>query len=589
MDKREIGFLREKALAQLATQFGQHMDQPLPQAIMALAGSLGSESSSEIGRRATEAMAKSSAAGWNSGCGGTAVTTDQGTPLKVLSKAVYRQELLKADLDVGNLTNFSQITGGQALGFVSLDTQLARGTVRPKSFTLHQALKKSAAYQIVDYWSYAQSTGGPLPGQAFANYSSVTAGALNTSAGLYELKNITLKMALDGRAITTALAAQNSFVNIGEQETANASLSVLESVNWTNYWGNGAIYSNQPTGIYAQLPSQNVFNFYDYYNTVASPKGVSQPQAVFDFIYEGVAQINSYRAYGRPTHAFMDPTAYGSLQGLSTTLLNNIVNDFSERMNTRALTINGDLRGMRTAFGEIGFEIDIFINARQYPAQAFYNQQTATSYATTSNPWAPVSVTVATGTVTPSGQVNQFDSNYGGGDYAYAVAGMDASMTESELTWVNVTGVPSGGVATLTINPSTAGTVQAFRIYRSGKGYSYSSGDATAPNQVRYIADVLANGSSAVTFTDSNQSIPGSSTIFLLDLDDADNALDYRYLLPLSRVNLFQNNLLMPWAVVIIGAPRVRIPKFHGAINNYVPENPNWNPLSANNPNAPMG
>ena len=51
----------------------------------------------------------------------------------------------KADLDVGTLTNFAQITGGQSLGYVSLDTQMARGTVRPNSFTLYNALHKSAA------------------------------------------------------------------------------------------------------------------------------------------------------------------------------------------------------------------------------------------------------------------------------------------------------------------------------------------------------------------------------------------------------------------------------------------------------------
>jgi len=584
MNQDILNDLQSRAIAGICKQFGDNLNQPLPQAITALARGLGTKSSLKEGRAASEAIAKSQATYWNS-FRAENVKTDEGSSLKVLSKGSWSGgALAKADLDVGTLTNFAQITGGQSLGYVSLDTQLARGTVRPRSFTLYQAMKKSAAYQIVDYWAYAGSTGGPLPGQAFADYGSVTQGALATSAGAYELRNIVLKMALDGRAITTALAAQNSFVNIGEQETANAALSILESVNWSNYWGNSSVYANQPNGLSTQIPSGNTFDWYNYYTTVSSPAGISQAQSLFNLIYEGVGTIASYRAYGRPTHAFMSPAAYSSFQGISTTLLNNIMNDFNERMNTRALTINGDLRGMRTAFGEIGFEIDLFINARDYPAQAFAAPGGGT-YATTSSPWAPASIAVVSGASTSG---SKFDATYAG-DYSYAVAGMDSSMLESELTWGTVSGIPAGGSAAITITPNGAGANAAFRVYRSGKAYTYNSGDTTAVNQVRYIGEVVANGTNAVVFTDLNAHIAGSETIFLLDMDDADDALDYRYLLPLSRINLFQNNLLMPWAVAIIGAPRVRIPKWHGFVYNYVAENPLFNPLSPNNPLPPPG
>ena len=144
----------------------------------------------------------------------------------------------KANLDVGTLTNMANITGGQTLGYVSLDTQLARGTVRPNSFTIYQCLHKSAAFQIVDYWPYVFDTGAGLPGTDFQGYGNVGSGTLATSAGDYELQSITLKLAVNGRAMTTALAAQNSFVDIAAQETINAALAVLGSVNWACYWGN---------------------------------------------------------------------------------------------------------------------------------------------------------------------------------------------------------------------------------------------------------------------------------------------------------------------------------------------------------------
>jgi hypothetical protein len=84
-------------------------------------------------------------------------------------------------------------------------------------------------------------------------------------------------------------------------------------------------------------------------------------------------------------------------------------------------------------------------------------------------------------------------------------------------------------------------------------------------------------------FVDLNTKIPGSETIFILDLDEQDDAFDYRYLMPLSKIDLFANNIFMPWAVACIGAPRVRIAKFHGMITNYPATKSDFNALSANN------
>lgn len=491
--------------------------------------------------------------------------------------------LMKADLDVGTLTNFSQITGGQSLGYVSLDVRMARGTVRPSSFTLYQALNKTAAYQVVDYWAYANATGGPMPAGAFADYSSVSQGALNTSAGQYELKNITLKMALNGRAITTALAAQNSFVNIEEQENTNAALTVLESVNWANYWGNPNIYPNMYNGIAYTIPQENQFDFQDFSSANAS-KGWSNEQTLFNMIYEVAGQVTKYRTYGQITHAFMSPGAISDLQGLVTTQLNNIVNDLTKfQSGIQGIIINGDLQGMKTRFGDIQFPIDIFITARDKPAQAIVYSESNTSPATTVNPSPAASVTVSTLAPGASGTAgSQWNSAYtaSSGVYTYAVASTDSSMNESVLTYsAPVSGIAAGGAYQLTITPPTANDMTAFRIFRSGLGYNTSSPQAAS---FRYIGDVVGNGTAAVTFTDLNTHIPGSDTIFLLDMDEDDDAIDFRYLLPLTKIELFAQSLYMPWAVAMIGAIRLKVPKFHALIKNYVPTTPDWNPLSTN-------
>ncbi|MDE2232577.1 MAG: hypothetical protein KGJ90_00395 [Patescibacteria group bacterium] len=504
-------------------------------------------------------------------------------------KDLYEQKAIsKADLDVGTLTNFAQITGGQSLGYVSLDTQMARGTARPNSFTLYQCLKKSGAYQVVDYWPYAQSTGGGLAGTAFQGFSNVASGTLATSAGVYALQNITLKLAVNGRAITTALAAQNSFVDVTAQENINAALTILESEDWTCYWGNPTLFPNQFTGIYNAIPSGNIFDWYQFTkNPTVVSNGWSNAQTLFNLIYEASAQITSYRNYGRITHAFMTPTTAGSLQGLVTNLLNNIVTVITpsqERLH--GIVVDGDLQGMRTRFGEIQFPIDLFISARDKPAQAIVYENGTNGV--TSSVTAPTSVAAA---VSGANAGSAWDSTYvaSSGLYAYAVAALDSNMNESALTYlsgsgayaISISGIAASGAYTLTIVPNGTGAA-AFRVYRSGLGYNPATSGATNPASFRAIGTVAASGASNVTFTDLNTTIPGSETIFLLDMDENDGAIDYRYLLPLTKIDLFAQNLFMPWAVAMIGAIRVKIPKFHGAVKNYVPDNPTFNPLTAN-------
>lgn len=503
----------------------------------------------------------------------------------------------KAQLDVGTLTNFAQITGGQSLGYVSLDTQMARGTVRPNSFTLYQCLHKTGAYQVVDYWPYASNTGAGLPGTAFQGFGNVSSGTLATSAGKYNLNFINLKLAVNGRSITTALAAQNSFVDVAAQENINAALAVLESVNWSNYWGDPTLFPNQFAGIASGIPAVNTFNFQTWFADVGSANSWSKAQGLYNLIYEASAQITSYQQYGRITHAFMSPTVAGSLQSLVTTLLNNIVTTLTpsqERLT--GIVVDGDLQGMRTRFGEIQFPIDLFIDSRDRSAQSWdqvnASEGVTTSYATTTNPTRPVSVVGALNAPTVTG--SQWTTSYvaSSGLYSYAVASCDASMNESTMTFISsglgngstltISGVAVGGAYTLTITPPVAADAAVFRVYRSGLGYAPATSGAANPSAYRYIGAVAANGSSTVTFQDLNAHIPGSQTIFLLDLDESDHALDFRYLLPLTKVELFAQNLFMPWAVCMIGAVRLRIPKFHGLITNYIPDQPAWDPLQTN-------
>lgn len=509
---------------------------------------------------------------------------------------VLAKSLAKAGpLDVGSLTNFSQISGGQSLGYVSLDTRMARGTIPPQAFTLYNALKKTAAFQIVDYWTYASATGGQLPGSSFAGTGSVSAGTLPTDAGQYQMQYITLKLALDGRAITVALAAQNSFVDVQEQENTNAALSVLSSINWACYWGqsgrysvsssNALLYPTQFQGIFGLLRSNNIYNFQTYYATQGS--SLTQQQALYNLIYDASANIVGYRNYGKITHAFMSPEVIGDLQSMVTTLLNNIVTNITQfGLRTDGIVVNGDLQGMKTRFGNIQFAVDILINSRNVPAQAIVVNEENPVPQTVSTIAAPASVTGTVEAAGVSGSLWTSAYTPTNNTYVYAVSSVNDQMQESVLTYSGVvSGVPATGAVSLAIVVPSSVNMTAFRVYRSGLGYNQTGSNISA-NAFRYIGEVLVPSNTAsgstITYVDLNDWIPGSETIFLLDMDEADDAIDYRYLLPLSRIELFASNLFMPWAVATIGSIRLRVAKFHGAITNYVPDNPAWNPLSPN-------
>jgi hypothetical protein len=488
-----------------------------------------------------------------------------------MGEVAYAKSLTmqKAVLDVGYLTDLAALTGGQTLGMVSMDYRLARGTVRPDSFTLYNILKKTRANQMVDFWPYASSVGGQMPGSAYVATANQTSGTLATNNGIYSEKFVTLKMLVDGRALSVALAAQNSFVDIAEQESANAAINILSTQDWAIYWGNPTIYSNQVQGIYNLIPTANVYDFFQLYN--ASTGTLATQQFMYNLIYEVAGKIAA-RNYGRTTHAFGQPEFIADMQQLVTTKFDNWLN-FSGV--PQGIVVNGDLQGTRTRFGDIQFPQDLFISFRDRPAQSYVQETNASVNGAV---YTSVTVSTVAGAVGTGTSGSEFTTAYAG-NYIYAVCAADASMNESVLTYsAIVSGVAAGGSVALTITPSGAGAA-GFRVYRSALGYA-ATGASIVPSAFRYIGDIAANGASAVVFTDLNTKIPGSCTVFLLDLDDNHDALDYRWLLPITKIDLFAQNLYMPWAVAHIGAPRLRVPKYHAVIKNYVAQDPNWSPTT---------
>ena len=549
--------------------------------LMRLAAKLGTESENPHGQSFTKAMSREmDRINALPQLGSVQNPVQFGASPSSLAKAALPDDFARADLDVGTLTDFSQITDRKALGFVSLDTNMARGTIRPPSFTLYQALRKSPAYQVVDYWPYVESTGEAAPDAASASFQNTALNPLQTNAGDYELENIELKLAYEPHTVSIAPAGPINFVDIMEQETPNAALALLDSVDYACFFGNAALYDNQPDGILQAVSRKAPSNIFNAFAEFQGSKyaGLNNPESIFNLIYNAAGDISSNGQHGRITHAYMGPYVLATLQRLETTKI--------KELEERRVVVNGNILGIVTNSGTIGFETDWIIPSRNRPLQSMARRSGRTLANGVATP--PASVTAATGA---SAAGSLFTAAYAGA-YAYFVAAADSSSNETPVTgtaftasFVNAVAIAANGSVTLTITPGANSTANAFRVFRAGLGYVFPEGTTvSALNQFRFIGEVAANGTTAVTFTDLNQHIPGSETIFLIDMDEGDNAVDYRFLLNLSRINLHQNSRFMPWTVATIGAPRVRIPKFNGVITNVVPDSREFNPLASNNP-----
>ena len=546
------------------------------------------------------------------------LATNEFAPVaKSLDKVVFGDQseaVAKSVLDVGTLTNFANVTQGQSLGYFSLDTNLIRGTIRPGSFTLYASLPKSSAFQVVDFWTVVDRTGGAPPGSAFNPYSvaSNPAGYAQVNASVYDMDTITLSLMSDARAVSVALAAQNNFVDVAEQETISAALSLLSTAEWTSFWGNQSVYAQQFNGLF-----NTITNRADWFQTYIQGQKIQQvtsnttaavPQSLFNMMMVLQANVAKYTRYGMVSHFHMDPNAIADIQATVTTQLQNFINLHpgnniaGRRMDAGPITVAGDIQGMTTRFGQAQFCNSILIPARDTPITAQTEYSTAGNNYELPSALQPSSVTaVVNASGSQASYFNDYSATVSGwnflpGPYVYAVVACDTNMNETYPVFTApVTGLTAGCTVALTITPPNPNTnITSYRVFRSGMGYNLASGQN--PADFRYIGEVAftAGSTTAQTFVDTNgvdivsgttklhRFIPGSSTIFGTDMHPESKALDWRYLLPLTKVELFSGNYLMPWAVVMIGAIRNLLPKYHGVIKNYIPIGSEWSPFSPN-------
>jgi len=204
--------------------------------------------------------------------------------------------------------------------------------------------------------------------------------------------------------------------------------------------------------------------------------------------------------------------------------------------------------GWQSQFGDIEFQDDVFMvpaNNGHLPNNPFV--QPAGVPATPGTP-----ITAAAVNAVASGSINSpteslFDSVTPGGSFYYFYTAVNTYGESMASPASNLVTVGNGQYASLTIaRILTQPLPSAYKIYR---------GTLSDGSDALYMTTVKDPGGSSTTFvyTDGNQNVPGTSTVFLLDMSPG--VLEFKQLGPMMKLDLAPINLMYRFALVLYGTP----------------------------------
>lgn len=498
------------------------------------------------------------------GLGEGLVVAGQGVPANGINTYEDWNSFVKAVQTSTYETDHAQLTGLGAVRLESLEGQLRAIVEREETFKLFRALKRQPVTSAVHEFAVQTSIGGQ-PAGAFNS----ELGTIASEVGEYERRIVFVKYLMTQAAISHVAAVQKGIVNLKAQENANALLRLGRAANWASYHGDSSVAPMQFDGLEATLRSfrggEHVFDFQTQFSDLPDFSQEANRQnyvrALVDAIYQGFAKVIGLGNFGRLTHAHLDPLAQVSLDRYLDPAYRVVLDN-----NPMALNYGAAVTGIRTSFGNIYTEQDIWIEGNEaMPNYARYGKVPDTA------PGAP-SVTAAANVGPVSGSRW---TTAKAGTYFYVVTAIDERGVESmPSTPVSAT-VAAGGSITLTITPNADRKQTGYAIYRSKR----NPGAAPDLKDFRLVKRIPANSdrTQPTTFVDLDQDVPGSSKIFLLRREP--EALQWVQLLPATQFPLYPTNAaIIPWAVLLYGALMVAIPNHHYLIKNFVPPEAPWKP-----------
>jgi hypothetical protein len=458
------------------------------------------------------------------------------------------QEFAKA-VTAGYGTDVATLTGGGSLRLQSIEPTLLRSIQDDSHFKLFNKLQASNATATVDEFTVKPWIGG-FPGSGFNS----ELGIIPSTQGRYERKVGLVKFLMTRREVSVVQQSQKTLVDTIAEEKVDATRELKTSAEWGFFYGDSTINPLEFDGL---KPIILANADPDLIKDMAGT-GLSY---VAKEIIDMTAAISSYGRFGRATDLFTSLAVQSSELDQKLDPAFRVVSGQA----SGAVRMGTPVTGIRTSFGDISTNPDVFIQEDTRPFEA-----------------RPAPFNSMTTLVAPTGVAGVAAANPGSkfvaaqaGAYFYAVAAANNGARSPLAVSAQVTVAAGDGITlTITHGASLAADVNHFIIYRGRKN------GTNAPSDLREIGRVARAAGATSVFVELNGTVPGTSDAFLLNMAPGALAVTMRRLLPMTLFPLYPvNQAVRPWAQLLFLYLRVAKPKQIGIIRNILPGTAPWKPF----------
>lgn len=451
-------------------------------------------------------------------------------------------------------TNHANLTGMSALRVESLEPSLRAVIAKAKNFTFLNCLKRTPTTSALQEWNVQTSIGGQYDGMSFGEM-----GEIAFDQGEYERKVERVKLFATGNEITVFADAQ-TLIRGADNLRAQANKTGLTRLSAG--FERSLIHANErnsPDRINGLVTQISNFNEGQNVIDIAGRTDVNELPSI---IYDAKANVRQADVWGDITHCFTDAVTQKDLDM-------DLFPDYRvhlDESNGKGVTFGAPVRKIATSNGDVEMrEMFLSRNANNSMPYIVLNKgRLPDKY-----PGQPT-VTATSVPVAAKGKARGWDAQNAGTVWVVACAVDKVGREGVPSDFVAVT-VPEGGAFDLSAEVFASGAVPAtcYRYYVSPMNMDRMPTLA----DMRFLTEQPVN----TVYRNVNQEIPGSSHIFLLNLDP--DAIDIVQLRPATQFPLAVTNTLTErWASYLFATLRLGIPQHHFYAKNYLPKRAIWKP-----------
>lgn len=436
--------------------------------------------------------------------------------------------------------------GGAPLMVESLEASLKSTTWQMKNLVLWPSIPVDKAFNTVEEYSRVTSYGGN--GSPYFN----DGGSPREEDANYNRETQAIRYFGTRRRVSHAMMlVRVAFGDAVAREINNGNMWLLQNIERELYWGNGA-YSNagEFDGNPGMIPNDTLaINGLDVQIRQGDTDVKVQAQAFDGF--GGALSVIRDQADSILTEEDMEEGAVSILNNFGIPIALHLdpkaLSDFSrtffpkERINQMGVADGKAgfvLRTWVSSAGDFALQPNVFLRPKDFSKTQADNA---------SVPAAPVAPTLAS----PANAASILEA----GTYFYKVASINEHGESLAGPTASTTSIAGDSITVTITNVSGA---KAYAVYRSEK-------DA-AVGQEKFIGYVARQAGASTVLTDLGKKLPGRGQAFLLYLDP--EALTFKQLAPLSKINLATVAASFEWLQVLYGGLIVFTPRKHFIYEN---------------------